>query len=146
MPVGALSSARDLRSNLSNPAPSSRQIANSGSATARDRVPEKDARKSHTLQPYIPTAAAAVAAAAAAAADVTIPSVPSLNLAAVSSDVGASCRPPTVAAATKPLSDAASLEQAAFLKQVRAHMYRGLSDCIILTLSVTVGKGYLSRD
>jgi hypothetical protein len=141
MPVGALSSARDLRSNLSNPSSSSRQNAISGSSTAR----EKD-RKGNTLQPYIPTAAAAIAAAAAAAADVVIPSVPSLNLAVVNSNAAAVSRPAAAASATKPLSDAAALDQGVFLKQVRMCMRVICSSLRRLTLLVPVVKSLRARD
>lgn len=86
---------------------------------------DKGAGKGHTLQPYIPTTAAAVAAASAAAARVSIPSVPSLNLASVNSAAKplSSVGDATAGSSGLLLSDAAARDQAAFIKQVRVSFF-----------------------
>ena len=86
---------------------------------------DKGAGKGHTLQPYIPTTAAAVAAASAAAARVSIPTVPSLNLASVNSAAKpiSSVGDATAGSSGLLLSDAAARDQAAFIKQVRVSFF-----------------------
>lgn len=104
---------------------------------------DKGAGRGHTLQPYIPTTAAAVAAASAAAARVSIPSVPSLNLASVNTAAKplSSVGDATAGSTGLLLSDAAARDQAAFIKQVRVIFFAKPKQ----TKNIELGPTRLSR-